>query len=134
MTRSADDKAARFAESAPLRMVLPWPPPQLSPNTRQHWTKLAKAKAAYREQCATTTRCDAPSWIVPPGDLHLTLAFCAPANRRYDRDNLLARMKSGLDGVCDALGFDDSRIAVITLRSLPSNGKPGHVELTLEVA
>ena len=123
-----------------LRIVLPWPPSTLSPNTRQHWTKLAKAKAAYRRQCADATfaQDDAMatglSGCLYRGDLHLTLRFCPPANRRYDRDNLLCRMKAGLDGVCDALGFDDSRIEVITLRSLPCAGKPGHVELTLGVA
>lgn len=28
------------------RLILPWPPKELSPNTRQHWTKLAKTKEA----------------------------------------------------------------------------------------
>ena len=32
-----------------LTLTLPWPPKELSPNARQHWTKLAKAKKAYRE-------------------------------------------------------------------------------------
>jgi len=134
MTRSADDKAARFAEAAPIRIALPWPPTDLSPNVRQHWSKLAKAKAAYRQACAIAVRgiTGRRTFVVPPGPLHLTLSFCAPTRRSYDRDNLLSRMKAGLDGVCmDALGFDDARIEAITLRSLPSVGQPGYVEMTL---
>lgn len=29
-----------------LTLTLPWPPKELSPNTRQHWSKLAKTKEA----------------------------------------------------------------------------------------
>ena len=30
---------------------LPWPPKELSPNARVHWTKKAKAAKAYRLEC-----------------------------------------------------------------------------------
>ena len=135
--RSADDKAARFAEAAPIRIALPWPPTALSPNVRQHWGKLAKAKSEYREACAVAVRGlgGRRTYTVPDGPLHLSLEFCPPTRRSYDRDNLLSRMKAGLDAVCmDALGFDDSRIDAITIRCLPSVGKPGYVQLTLEAA
>ena len=39
--------------------------------------------------------------------LHVSLVFVPPARRAYDLDNLLARMKSGLDGLVDVLGVDD---------------------------
>jgi crossover junction endodeoxyribonuclease RusA len=41
--------------------------------------------------------------------LHLTLTFYAPTKRAFDLDNALARIKSGLDGLADVLGVDDSR-------------------------
>jgi crossover junction endodeoxyribonuclease RusA len=41
--------------------------------------------------------------------LHLTLTFYAPTRRAFDLDNALARIKSGLDGLADVLGVDDSR-------------------------
>jgi len=41
----------------------------------------------------------------------------SPNARRHDRDNLLARMKAGIDGVCDALGIDDSRFAAVTVQA-----------------
>ncbi len=39
-----------MAES--LHFTLPWPPADLSPNARQHWSKLARAKKADRTACA----------------------------------------------------------------------------------
>ena len=39
-----------------LTLTLPWPPKELSPNARQHWSKLAKAKKAYRDACAWTAK------------------------------------------------------------------------------
>ena len=44
--------------------------------------------------------------------LHLTLTFYAPTRRAFDLDNALARIKSGLDGLADVLGVDDSRWAL----------------------
>ena len=41
-----------------------------------------------------------------PG-LTLKLTFVPPDRRSYDRDNLMARMKSGIDGMCDAIKIDD---------------------------
>jgi crossover junction endodeoxyribonuclease RusA len=93
---------------------LPWPPPQLSPNKRLHWAALAKYKARYREECCAVTK--AKPVTLPDGPLALRLTFFRPDRRSYDRDNLLARMKAGLDGMSDALGINDNRFTVITLR------------------
>ena len=91
-------------------IVLPWPPAALSPNARSHWRALAKAKAAYRALCKGAVIDILPlSNPVPKGDLVLDVTCHPPTKRRYDRDNLLARIKSGIDGMCDALGIDDSR-------------------------
>lgn len=91
-----------------LNLTLPWPPTTLSPNTRQHWSKLASAKKAYRHACAIVARSQGARRLEVER-LHLTLTFLPPTRRAYDLDNLLARMKSGLDGLADVLGVDDSR-------------------------
>lgn len=96
-------------------LFLPWPPRELSPNTRQHWARLAKAKAHYRATCRVVAMDMAAGRKVASGSLAARIQFCPPNRRRFDRDNLLARMKSGLDGVCDALGIDDSRFASLTV-------------------
>ena len=45
----------------------------------------------------------------PPKGLDVALIFVPPDRRARDLDNLLASMKSGLDGLADAIGVDDSR-------------------------
>ena len=90
------------------RIILPWPPSELSPNKRQHWAQLAKAKKLYRAACATQARLQGLDRMAVNA-VHLKLTFTPPTRRRFDLDNLLARMKSGLDGLADVIGVDDSR-------------------------
>lgn len=95
-----------------LRVILPWPPSALSPNTRHaHWSGLAKAKRAYRAACHVEAM--AAGWrkgvFAADDRLHVRLTFVPPDRRRRDLDNLIAAMKSGLDGLADALGVDDNR-------------------------
>lgn len=65
-----------------------------------------------------TTETQRPVWDgkLPEGMLRLSITFYRPNRRSYDRDNLLARMKSGLDGMCDALKINDKRFAVLVIR------------------
>ena len=90
----------------PMNLILPWPPKELSPNTRQHWSKLAMAKKSYRAACAWTAK-EQGARSIEADRLHLTLVFVPPNRRAHDLDNCLARMKSGLDGLADVLGVDD---------------------------
>lgn len=93
--------------------TLPWPPPELSPNKRQHWGRLASAKKGYRQACAAAVieqGVKRPAWK----EIDVRLVFVAPDRRVRDRDNLAASMKSGLDGVCDAWRIDDRRFARVS--------------------
>lgn len=92
--------------SEPLIFTLPWPPADLSPNARQHWSKLARAKKAYRAACAWTAK-EQGAQRLDAENLHLTITFVPPNRRAHDLDNCLARMKSGLDGLADVLEVDD---------------------------
>ena len=123
-----------------LRVILPWPPRALSPNSRPpHWAVLAKAKRAYRSACHLEAI--AAGWrngaFAPTDRLHVGLVFVPPDRRRRDIDNLIAAMKSGLDGLADALGVDDSRwtltcgvedgirgMVVVTICTLPGPQQP----------
>lgn len=96
--------------SLTFELELPWPPRQLSPNARQHWATLAKAKKAYRARCAAIGRQAGGRALVAGRErLAVHLSFFPPNRRGRDWDNLLASMKSGLDGLADALGVNDSR-------------------------
>lgn len=94
-----------------IEFTLPWPLAQLSPNARLHWAKVARAKKQYRKACWATCLEQMPGQRLSvygeqPG-LTLKLTFVPPDRRSYDRDNLMARMKSGIDGMCDAIEIDD---------------------------
>lgn len=86
---------------------LPWPPPALSPNARSHWAVLAKAKKRYRRACWASVL-EQRAKLKSKGPWTVTLEFQPPPRfRTADDDNMVARMKAGLDGVCDALGIND---------------------------
>lgn len=92
-------------------VTIPWPLKGLSPNARMHWAALARVKKEYRAACyvlAKQARMQAPS----AGLIRIDLEFHQPSRRDYDRDNLIASMKAGLDGLADAMGVDDKRFVI----------------------
>lgn len=109
-TMLAQHKGRKMA----TEITLPWMPKELSPNARKHWAQLAKAKAFYRHACSVTAMSQGLKKIDAQG-LHIDITFYPPSRRKYDLDNLLASMKSGLDGIADVVGVDDSNWS-ITLR------------------
>ena len=85
-----------------ITITLPLPPRELSPNSRCHWAKKAKAVAAYREQAKVAgwriPASERPAWDIAEA----RTVFYVPDARRRDRDNLLASMKAAFDGIADA--------------------------------
>ena len=108
-----------------LFVTLPWPKPILSPNARGHWREVAREKARFRESSRLATLLALNRRRVPATDIQVSLFFAPPNRRAYDQDNLLARMKAGLDGVADALGVDDSRFRISSLEILEPQRLPG---------
>jgi crossover junction endodeoxyribonuclease RusA len=92
-----------------LTLTLPWPPRELSPNTRHaHWSIMARAKRRYRSACALLARSQGASKLDVP-ELAVSMIFVPPDRRRRDLDNCISSMKAGLDGLADVLGVDDNR-------------------------
>lgn len=112
---------------------LPWPSPRLSPNARGHWAIMAKAKKAYRSTCRRIADEHGLSLAPKPAaSVQVSLTFVPPDRRHRDLDNMLASMKSGLDGLADSMGIDDSRWRVsIDLADDPV--KEGRVLVNVEV-
>jgi len=86
---------------------LPWPDKSMWPNSRKDRRGVAPTRRQYRSDGAKAT------WAagfrkVRWERAHLLVTFCPPDRRKRDLDNMLAAIKSGLDGVSDALGVDDS--------------------------
>jgi crossover junction endodeoxyribonuclease RusA len=87
-------------------VYLPWPPKELSPNAALHWAKKAKYKKTYRHTCwvlALEAKLEAPS----DPKIKLDITFYPPDKRHRDADNMVAAIKSGLDGLADALRVND---------------------------
>lgn len=91
---------------------LPWPPSQLNPNKRLHWSRKSRAARLYRNMCFVLAKSAIESsdyHYAGVGKMVLSIEFCPPDKRRRDDDNMLASFKSGRDGVADALGVDDNK-------------------------
>ena len=92
-------------------VTLPFPGTTLSPNARVHWAALAKAKKKSRSTAfvLATNQLgkEGVHRLCAQETINIQLTFHPVARYRYDQDNLLARMKSALDGIADAIGVDD---------------------------
>ena len=100
---------------------LPWPSKDLSPNARVHWAKRsAAAKKARRDACIL---CQAAGCrALDAKRLTVEITFYPPDARARDTDNMLASVKSALDGVSDATGVDDSLWNYGLVRGEPVKG------------
>lgn len=93
-----------------ITVSLPWPPSILSPNNRSHWHKKSVARKKYREDCGWIGKTVRP--VFDDGEIPICIRFFPPDRRKRDMDNMLASLKSGLDGLSDAWGVDDSRFVL----------------------
>ena len=114
-----------------IRILLPWPSNQSGQNVRMHHfqrasaTKKARTAAAWFARSAKHTE-----GTLPAGDMFGVLILHPPRAYRYDTLNIGDRMKAPIDGVADALGFDDHKIrgwAILWKDKTPD----GMVELVL---
>ena len=95
-----------------ITIELPWPDKRLSPNARCHWAKKHQAAAQAHEDAKILTYAavlEQDDWSISE-KLEAQYIFMSPDKRNRDIDNCLAMMKSYQDGVCTAIGIDDSRI------------------------
>lgn len=102
------------------KIILPWPPTILSPNSRNHWAVLARARREYKTKC----RLAALNQGLGPIDaetISVHFVFTPPTARRIDLDNCISRMKSGIDALADVIKIDDSQWRM----SFEFSGEPG---------
>ena len=122
-----------------IEITLPWPAKELSPNSRCHWREKAEATLDAKEQgcyavleIQTVWPIDADIQPSPfPDKFEACYKFHPPDRRKRDIDNCLAMMKAYQDGVCAAIGIDDSRIRR-TVLEWGEVVKGGRVVLRLE--
>jgi crossover junction endodeoxyribonuclease RusA len=92
-------------------VTFPWPSKDLSPNSRGHWSKKAKAAKAYRLDCFYLAK-EAGVTAPAEGPIHLHIEFVPPDRRGRDLDNMLASAKQLLDGLAEAMKVNDKRFAM----------------------
>ena len=89
-----------------MTIVLPLPSPDLNPNARVYWRRLAEAKKVARQEAclAATSRMNELGWCNPPRWKAATAQcrFFWRTNHRHDRDNAAASCKAIWDGFTDA--------------------------------
>lgn len=114
---------------------LPWPPRAASPNARAHWATVHRARSKYRADArilAIAAGAIDFSRTLPKGvALRVTLRVYPPDKRRRDWDNIIASLKSGLDGIADALGIDDSLFR-LAIDMLPLPVKGGRIDIVID--
>jgi crossover junction endodeoxyribonuclease RusA len=89
-----------------MNIVFPWFPKELSPNARIFWAQKAAIAKVYRKAwyvLALRVR----ERVDPAAPIALTVTFHPPDRRPRDLDNCIASIKSGMDGLADALGVND---------------------------
>lgn len=94
------------------RVIVPFPPVELSPNWRGHFQRVAKVKKDYRRLCwalALEAKLKVPAHVAPGAKFSVRLDFFPPDRARRDDDNTPASFKAGRDGIADALKCDDAR-------------------------
>lgn len=87
-----------------MRLMLPLPPAALSPNSRTCWQAKARAVKKYREEAkivAWMNVREAAAFGFPWQAATIEAVFYFGKKRQRDRDNLLASMKSAIDGLAD---------------------------------
>lgn len=107
-----------------IELSFPWPPRELSPNARVHWSKKAKAAKKYKEDCYWSCKSVIPkaeriAIIYNYTSIQLSITFCPPDNRRRDADNCLGLFKYGIDAISDFTGIDDSKFTIQFCKAEP---------------
>jgi crossover junction endodeoxyribonuclease RusA len=117
-----------------IRIELPWPPRELSPNARPHFmakSRVTRKARQWAQQAAWAAGVREGDWDIPQR-LKVTTVFCPPDKRPRDSDNMFASCKAYRDGVADALGINDKFFENHMRREDPCKG--GAVFIELEAA
>lgn len=106
---------------------LPWPPRDLHPNARVHWTRRHRATKAAREAAQWMSCSHGP---IEADKLDVTIIFHEPDKRRRDADGLLSNVKAYIDGIADSLEVDDSKWSIAIRRGEVVKGGVVRFEIT----
>lgn len=107
-----------------MKITLPWPSPDLSPNARIHWGRKSRAVKKYRHDAFWAAKEKGVPFLHK--EINLRITFIPPTNRKRDEDNCIASIKAGLDGIAQAWGINDTNFHIAE-HSIARARKPGCV-------
>lgn len=115
-----------------MKITLPLPNKNLSPNARCHWRVKAKATKRARADACIAGYCECrgsrPRW----SSATVQATFFFRSKIRRDRDNLLASLKAVFDGLADSgLIANDSGLTHLPVKIEIDKADP-RVELMIE--
>jgi crossover junction endodeoxyribonuclease RusA len=87
---------------------LSWPDKRLSPNSREHWASVARAKKRAKRDAYYSVK-DAGIGKIEAESLSVRYVIYPPDRRARDQDNIIASLKAYADGIAEAIGIDDSK-------------------------
>lgn len=103
-----------IVRSLPFSVSVPWPGNKLSPNARVHHMTLYRAKRAYKAACIAEMWAQGLRAIDHDGTkIRIDMTFVPRVRRDRDNDNLIARMKAGLDALASVIGVDDRLFIIV---------------------
>lgn len=109
-------------------VILPWPDSRLSPNAREDRRAIAGIRKAQKDTAFWLAKKAGLSFPHLHEGLHVRVTFNPPDRRRRDLDNMLASVKSALDGIALATGVDDHLWGLTLVRGNPVPGGSVTVE------
>lgn len=98
-----------------MKIILPWPPAELSPNYRHGWQSKHSSKVKYRNDCFYIAKSQNISFGKTI-NIPLKITFHPKTKRSPDLDNCLSWCKHGLDSVAKAWGINDQQFNPITIQ------------------
>lgn len=92
-----------------IKVALPWPNRLLSPNARINWRARHSIARTARRVGFYAAFEKHKGFAKPKGSMDVQLVLHPATRRSRDEDNIIASMKSYLDGIADALQINDAR-------------------------
>lgn len=120
-----------------MRIECNWPDRELHPNARVYrllkakYARMARRKAAYAAQGTPRTEREG-EWLASDDIIPYGLVIQPADKRRRDEDNIIASLKSTLDGIADGLGVNDQRLRLMWVQWLPPAKPPRIIVALLE--
>ena len=115
-----------------MQITLPHPPAALSPNgNRCHWARVSAARKQARQLAAIATEAQLLLTPLTTTPTTYSITWNHYGTIQPDDDNVIARIKSYKDGICDALGINDRTLRLAGLTFIRDKASKKTLTITI---